>query len=232
MGLKEARQSAARARRLIPDGLDPIEERRKERARSSAPTFGQCVESFLASNETGWRNAKHRQQWRNALAAYALPPLRDKPVDAISVDVVLRVLTPIWTVKPETASRLRDRIEQVLDWARARGYCHGGKPGSVAGASRQAAPEAFPSADPAPSCGAGVARNSPHDLTGHGFRSTFRDWCAETTNCPREVCEQALAHTFANNVEAAYRRGDLFEKRRRLMSAWAVFSEVPGAKRQ
>ena len=79
--------------------------------------------------------------------------------------------------------------------------------------------------------GAVLKRMGRHDLTVHGFRSTFRDWAAETTNFPREVCEQALAHTLADKVEAAYRRGDLFEKRRQLMTAWSAYCEQPpGAK--
>ena len=66
-------------------------------------------------------------------------------------------------------------------------------------------------------------------VTVHGFRSSFRDWTAECTNFPNEVCEAALAHVIANKAEAAYRRGDLFEKRRELMEAWAVFCAVPKA---
>ncbi len=71
-----------------------------------------------------------------------------------------------------------------------------------------------------------LKRIGRNDLTTHGFRSTFRDWAAERTTFPREVVEMALAHTIENKVEAAYRRGDLFQKRRQLMEAWARFSEI------
>jgi integrase len=79
--------------------------------------------------------------------------------------------------------------------------------------------------------GAVLKRMGRDDLTAHGFRSTFRDWSAETTSFPGEVCEQALAHTLADKVEAAYRRGDLIEKRRQLMNAWAAYCEQPARAR-
>jgi integrase len=70
-----------------------------------------------------------------------------------------------------------------------------------------------------------LRRMKADDITVHGFRSTFRDWASETTTSPHEVCEQALAHAIGNKTEAAYRRGDLFEKRRKLMDAWASYCE-------
>ena len=332
VGLKEARQSAARARRLIREGLDPIEERRNERGKSSAPTFAECAERFINANQVAWRNAKHRAQWSSTLEAYAYPVLGEQPVNAVGVADVLLVLEAVWTTKPETASRLRGRIERVLDWARARGLRHGENPARWRGHLDKLLPKrsevravrhfaalpwrevpAFMNAlraregiaaralefavltaarsgevrwmrwseadgdvwtvpaehmkakrehrvplparavalldemrcfDCAPgllifpgmrpgrplsdmTLGAVLKRMGRDDLTVHGFRSTFRDWCAETTNFPREVCEQALAHTLANKVEAAYRRGDLFEKRRQLMTAWARYCEQP-----
>ena len=332
VGLKEARQNAARARRQIREGLDPIEERRKARAQSSAPTFAECAKRFLTANQVAWRNTKHRAQWSSTLEAYAYPVLGEQPVNAVGVADVLRVLEAVWTAKPETASRLRGRIERVLDWARARGFRHGENPARWRGhldkllpkrsqvravrhhaalpwrevpafmtalraregiaarvlefavltaarsgevrlmgwdevdgevwavpAERMKAkrehrvplsPRALeilnelPHLDGAELAFPGMRAGRPlsdmsltavlkrmdrDDLTVHGFRSTFRDWCAETTNFPREVCEQALAHTLASKVEAAYRRGDLFEKRRQLMTAWARCCEQPAS---
>ena len=328
VGLKEARESAARARRQIREGLDPIEERRKVRAKASAPTFAECAKRFLASHEAGWRNAKHCAQWHSTLEAYAYPVLGEQPVNAVGVADVLLVLEAVWTTKPETASRLRGRIERVLDWARARGLRHGENPARWRGHLDKLLPKrsqvravrhhaALPwrevpefmaalraregiaaralefavltaarsgevrsmgwdevdgevwtvpaermkakrehrvplsaralaildemrrfGSEPGqlvfPGMRAGrplsdmsltavLRRMGREILTAHGFRSTFRDWSAETTSFPREVCEQALAHTLADKVEAAYRRGDLFEKRRRLMSAWAGY---------
>ena len=326
VGLKEARAGAARARRQVREGLDPIEEVRKARAKSGAPTFAECAARFLASHEASWRNAKHRAQWRSTLEAYAYPVLGEQPVNAVGTADVLRVLEPTWTTKPETASRVRGRIERVLDWARVRGFRDGENParwrghldkllpnrsqvrpvrhhaalpwretpefmtalrlregvaaralefailtgarsGEVRGMRRDEvdddvwtvppermkaqrehrvplSPRAVALLNELPRIDGGgfvfpgmrharplsdmsltavLKRMGREGLTVHGFRSTFRDWCAETTHFPREVCEQALAHTLANKVEAAYRRGDLFEKRRRLMTAWAVY---------
>ena len=330
VGLKEARQSAARARRQIREGLDPIERRRKERAKSSAPTFAECAERFISANQATWRNAKHCAQWRSTLETYAYPVLGEKPVDAVDDADVQAVLTPLWTLKPQTASRLRGRIERVLDSARVRGDRQGENPARWRGHLAELLPKpsevravrhfaalpwrevpAFMNALRAregitartlefavlttarpgevrwmrwnevdgdvwtvpaekmkaqrehrvplspralailnelprldggefvfPGMRAGrplsdmsltavLRRMGREVLTAHGFRSTFRDWCAETTNFPREVCEQALAHTLASKVEAAYRRGDLFEKRRQLMTAWARYCEQP-----
>ena len=328
VGLKEARQNAARARRQIRDGLNPIDERRKERAKASSPTFAACAERFISANQVAWGNAKHRAQWHSTLKAYAYPTLGEQPVNAVGVADVLRVLKAVWATKPETASRLRGRVERVLDWARASGLRHGENPARWRGHLDKLLPKrsqvravrhfaalpwrgvpAFMAAlreragiaaralefliltaarsgevrgiswaevdgdvwiipaermkaqrehrvplsaralaildemrrfgsEPGqlvfPGMRAGrplsdmsltavLRRMGRDDLTVHGFRSTFRDWSAETTSFPREVCEQALAHTLANKVEAAYRRGDLFEKRRRLMSAWADY---------
>ncbi len=332
--LKEARHSASRARRQIREGLDPIEERRKARAKASAPSFAKCAERFIKDNQVAWRNAKHCAQWRSTLEAYAYPVFGEKPVDAVDVADVLKVLKSLWTLRPETASRLRGRIERVLDWARASGLRHGENParwrghldkrlpkrsqvravrhfaalpwretpefmtalraregvaarglefavltgarsGEVRGmrwdevdgdvwtvpADRMKtrrehrvplSPRAVAILDELPrfdgaelvfpgmrpgrplndmTLGAVLKRMGHSDLTVHGFRSTFRDWAAETTNFPREVCEQALAHTLADKTEAAYRRGDLFEKRRPLMKAWAGYcGQSPRAK--
>jgi integrase len=340
-GLADARAKALDARRLRHEGIDPIEHRRTERAARALETakgitFKECAESYIASHRAGWRNEKHKYQWAATLNAYAYPAIGALPVQAIDTALVLKVLEPIWTTKPETASRVRGRLENVLDWAKVRGYREGENParwrghldkllpargkvrkvehhaalpyaelpafltalraqegvsaralefailtaartGEVIGARLNEvserekvwtvpgermkagkehrvplAPRALaivngidqPSAGeqgkdtpgafvfPGGKVGAPLSnmaflmllrRMGRDDLTGHGFRSTFRTWAAERTSFPREVIEAALAHTIGSKVEAAYQRGDLFEKRRRLMEAWANF---------
>jgi integrase len=120
--LADARNRADEARKCVARGLNPIEQK-KEAAKAAAgkPTFGQVADEVIASKESGWRNAKHRQQWRNTLEIYAAP-LREKPVDTVGTADILAVLKPIWQPKAETASRLRGRIEAVLDAARANGH--------------------------------------------------------------------------------------------------------------
>jgi integrase len=331
--LAAARGKASDCRRLIVDGLDPIEVRdaRKQRERmdkAGALTFEKCAEKYIASHRAEWRNPKHADQWKSTLETYAAPIIGQLAVKDVDTALVLRVLEPIWTKKPETATRLRGRIERILDWARVMGYRSGENParwrghldkllasalnrkhrkhhcalayekvgaflqdlraqeGTAARAleflilntSRTnevigAKPEELDlnkgvwtipaermksekehrvplssrtieiaKAQPA---GAylfpGGKENAPlsnmamlellkrmgqEDLTVHGFRSTFRDWAAECTTYPREVCEMALAHAISNKVEAAYRRGDLFEKRRRLMLDWAKYCDA------
>jgi integrase len=337
--LADARTRALDARRKRHEGIDPIGARRAERARqrleaAKAITFSQCAESYIASHRAGWRNAKHKYQWNATLETYAAPVIGVLPVQAIDTALVLKVLEPIWTAKPETASRLRQRIENILDWAKVRGYREGENPARWRGhldkllparakvaavehlaalpyaelptfltelRSREAtaaralefailtaartgevigarwneldlldktwtipsarmkthrehrvplAPRAVailqemakhrPAGDDGASYAFGGAKAGKplsdmgmlmllrrmgrgDDLTVHGFRSTFRTWAAELTNFPREVIEAALAHTIGNKVEAAYQRGDMFEKRRRLMDAWASY---------
>lgn len=121
--LAKARALAAEHRAKVADGGDPIKERQKE----VEPTFGECADRFLEAMEVQWRNEKHRAQWRMTLTKYAAP-LREKRVSEIDTNDVLAVLTPIWTKIPETASRLRGRIERVLDYARARGWRSGENP--------------------------------------------------------------------------------------------------------
>ena len=101
--------------------MDPITSRKAEEDRIKAEaalamTFGQCAEAFLAANEVSWRNPKHRQQWRSTLKAYVYPSLGSLPVQAVDAPSILKVLHPIWIDKPETASRVRGRIEAVLDY--------------------------------------------------------------------------------------------------------------------
>lgn len=121
--LARARALAADAREAIAEGRDPIAEKRKE----EEPTFGEAADAFLASNETAWRNEKHRAQWAMTLGTYA-KPMRGRKVSEIGTDDVLGVLTPLWQKRPETASRLRGRIERVLDFARAKGWREGENP--------------------------------------------------------------------------------------------------------
>jgi integrase len=116
--LADARDRAAEARRLLTKGVNPIEERKRD---SSIPAFGTFADEVREALSAGFRNEKHKAQWKMTLETYAAA-LRDKPVDIITTNDVLAVLKPIWIEKPETASRLRGRIEKVLDAARAKGY--------------------------------------------------------------------------------------------------------------
>ncbi|MEZ5842759.1 MAG: integrase arm-type DNA-binding domain-containing protein [Hyphomicrobiaceae bacterium] len=125
--LARARELAAEARRQIADGIDPLQARAAARSETAVPTFGELAEAVIASLESGWRNDKHRAQWRSTLGTYATP-IRNKPVDAITTEDVLAVLTPIWTAKAETASRVRGRIEKILDAAKAKGLRSGENP--------------------------------------------------------------------------------------------------------
>src|SRR6476620_8970930 len=122
--LADAREKAASARRKIAQGLNPIEERKRD---GGIPTFGQMTDVVREALSAGFRNEKHKAQWKSTLETYAFP-LRAKPVDTITTDDVLSVLKPIWTTKAETASRVRGRIEKVLDAAKARGYRDGENP--------------------------------------------------------------------------------------------------------
>lgn len=331
VSLADARAAARRAREQIREGRDPIAEARTAasalRARQAEEiTFEEAARAYIKAHEAGWRNDKHAQQWRSTLESYAYPIAGGLLVRHVELAHVLAILEPIWTTKTETAKRLRGRIEQVLDWAAARGHREGSNParwrghldkllpppskvtrvehraalpireapafmrllriaegmgaralefvvltaarsGEVRGAVwdeidlreavwtvpgnrmkagkehrvplSQAAVElltALPRAAdtnlvfPAPRGGqlsdmtlTAVLRRMHVPAVPHGFRSTFRDWAAERTNYPREVAELALAHTIGDKVEAAYRRGDLFEKRRRMMTEWARF---------
>ncbi len=326
--LADARKRAQEARRMLAKGKDPIVERRAQRR---APTFREAAAAYIDAHEAGWRNPKHRQQWRNTLNTYAAPVIGDLPVDEVRTPDVLRVLEPIWRTKVETASRLRGRIEKVLDWAAAQGFCSRENParwrghldallpapskmkrvqhhaaldwrevpafvvklhaqlgiaaralefaimtaarsGEVRGATweeidldastwtvpvdrmKSEKEHRVPLSDeavrllrdlprfegssflfPSPRTGrplsdaalGKVLKDMGLGVTAHGFRSSFRDWAAESTGFPNHVCEQALAHSIGDRVEAAYRRGDLFEKRRRLMESWSTYCTTP-----
>ena len=129
----DARARALECRRLLQSGIDPIAARDAERAQAELEaantlTFDACVEAYLKAHKSGWRNPKHRQQWENTLKTYASPVFGALPVHDIDVGLIMRALEPIWTSKPETASRLRGRIESVLGWATIRGYRSGDNP--------------------------------------------------------------------------------------------------------
>ena len=133
VGLAEARELAKRARGQLRDGFDPIEVRKLRRSDAQLDaartlSFDDAAAAYIAAHSPGWRNPKHRQQWRNTLATYASPVFGKLPVAAIDTGLVLRALKPIWETKPETAGRLRGRIESVLGWATTMGYRTGDNP--------------------------------------------------------------------------------------------------------
>ena len=127
--LAEARSKALELRRQRLAGEDPRTKRRQQRlAAAGAVSFRECAERYIAAHEAGWRNPKHRAQWRSTLEAYAYPVFGDLPVEVVEVGLVMKAIEPIWTKKPETASRVRGRVESILDWATARGYRQGENP--------------------------------------------------------------------------------------------------------
>ncbi len=133
VSLAEARRKALDCRKARLDGRDPIEARRAERMQgkldaAKAMTFAVCAERYIASHKAGWRNPKHAAQWPATLGTYVHPVFGSLPVQAVDVGLVMKAVEPIWTVKPETAGRVRGRIEAILDWATARGYRQGENP--------------------------------------------------------------------------------------------------------
>lgn len=324
VGLADARKKAAELRLKIMDGIDPIEERRQTRARPTVKvlSFEEAASRLIEAKRPEWKNVKHAEQWAATLKTYASPVIGRTPVNQVALTHILDILSPIWTTKTETASRVRSRLESVLAWATVSGYRTGdnparwkgnldallAKPGKVKRVVHHAAlpVEAIPQfitqlrsrpgtaaralefailtaarsgevrgatwseidgdvwIVPATRMKAGkehrvplapaavailatlprmagseyvfpsptgkqlsdmsisaVMRRMEANAVPHGFRSTFRDWCSEHTAYPRDVAEMALAHTIGNKVEAAYRRGDLFNKRRAMMIDWA-----------
>jgi integrase len=331
VSLADARERALEARRVLKrDGKDPL----AERSRPKLLTFRAAAEALIEAKRPGWRNAKHAAQWTATLATYAWPKLGALDVRAVDTAAVLEVLRPIWTAKTETASRVRQRIEAVLDYAtaiRARtgenparwkghldhllanpskvravkhhaaldwrlapafmaelakragidaralaftiltaarsGEVRGMRwseldlegavwivpPGRIKAAKEHRVPLTpaarallgdpeepdalvFPSPIKAgkplsdATLAAVLGRMGYGDITVHGFRSTFRDWAGETTAHAREVVEAALAHRLKDKAEAAYARGDLFAKRRKLMQDWADYLASPPAR--
>jgi integrase len=329
VSLGEARERARRHRQELLDNIDPLVQRAAAKAAAKPlATFAQVAEMYLTAHAPSWRSETHRRQWRQTLDDYVLPALGKKGVAAIAVGDVMGIVEPLWHSKPETASRVRGRIESLLDYATARGWRKGDNParwrghlanllparakvaavehhpampwqnvaaylteltkrsgtaaqalafavltaarsGEARGATwdemdltaaiwtippsrmkaarehrvpladaalavlREAAnlrqsddPAAlvFPGASGSkPLSDVALAKQVPSGATVHGFRSAFRTWAGETTSYPREVIEMALAHRTGDAVEQAYARGDLFQRRKRLMEEWATY---------
>lgn len=340
VSLAKAREKARKAREQKADGIDPVAHKKAERARKAAEaaaaiTFKEAAQRYIKAHRAGWRNAKHADQWQSTLQTYAYPVIGAASVGMVSTGDVTRVLEEIWITKPETASRVRGRIEAVLSYATALGWRTGDNParwrghlqkllakrtkvrkvvhhaalpwkqiadfmadlaqqegvaalalrfailtaartGEVIGArwseidmqaavwtlaehrmksDRQhrvplsgAALDVLQEAEQlrerkdadgfvfsGQKHGRGLSnmallmmlrRMGRDDLTAHGFRSTFRDWAAET-GWPADIAEAALAHVVGDKTVAAYQRGDLLERRRRLMNEWAMFCSRP-----
>lgn len=334
--LSEARDLATRERKKIWQGIDPLTDKRARQiaartAHENMLSFAECAELYIESQAPGWSNPKHVEQWRSTLKNLAGPIIGHLSVDQIDTALIMRCVEPIWTTKTETASRLRGRIESVLDWSAVRGYRQGDNPARWRGHLDKLLPRpsqvarvkhhaALPFTDIGAFMGqiradTGVAsraleftiltaartnevvraewsevdlgrkiwivpaermkskrehrvplsaaalstleavrgrsniyvfpghkrhshlsnaammqvlkRVGHSNITVHGFRSTFRDWCAESTNYSSDVAEMALAHALRDKTEAAYRRGDLLEKRARLMTGWAIYCSKP-----
>ncbi len=333
--LAEARTKAADARRKARDGADPLEARKAadaeaEREKAQALSFRDAAAIYIATNEKHWKNPKHRQQWRNTLSTYAYPVIGDIACPDITNAHMVQILEPIWKALPETASRVRGRCENIIDWSAVNGHRDPnqknpaawkgnlkhvlGKQGAevehqpalpfedvpafflelgkrdeiaaralemtilnVVRTSNQigarwidhnieqaewaisAADMKMPKGHRVPLATQTVTilrelekrREKRHpyvlpglkalkplsnmamlelrkrmnrpDITVHGFRSTFQDWASETTDYHPNLIEMALAHVIKDKTEKAYRRGDLFEKRRPLMQAWADY---------
>jgi len=337
ISLAAARRRAAECRELRAQGIDPITRHRESVAQQRAAdakslTFKECAARYIATHEAAW-GRKHHEAWTVTLRDHC-GVLADLPVRTIETAHVMQVLSPIWKERTVTASRLRGRIEAVLDWSKVSGFREGENPARWRGHLKHLLPApgdvrdvehypALPYAEisafiaklrkntsmaarclefmvltaarlgearyatwqeidlesktwtiPGPRMKSGQAHRVPLSrravellkeawsirrgdlvfwgrrdgalaatnilhlakqvaglpVTVHGFRSTFRDWAGETTSFPNHVVEQALAHAIPNAVEAAYRRGDLFEKRRKLMEAWATYCGKPAAK--
>jgi integrase len=324
-------------RKLRLDGIDPLQQKRAGRdaaavERAKAISMRECATAYVTAHQAAWKGPANAKQWEASLATYVYPSLGALPVRDIDVGLVMRVVEPLWAEKPETANRVRRRIEAVLDWATARGHRVGENPARWRGhletllpARGKVQPVEHHAALPYAELGAFVAelrqqsgtatralelliltaarsdevlgatwaeidlanrvwtipaermksakehrvplsdaalavlgqpgspsalvfpsaRNGKRqyrmtlfdqlrrmgrgDLTAHGFRSSFRDWAAERSAFPAEVAEMALAHSVGTAVERSYRRGDLFDKRRQIMDAWARYCAAPSA---
>jgi len=133
VSLADARDAALDLRRRIRKSVDPLESQRAERERirleaANAQTFKDCAEAFIASHRVGWSNAKHAEQWVSTLCTYVYPKIGDLPVQQVCTAAIMRILEPIWSLKPETAKRVQGRIENVMDWATARKFRTGDNP--------------------------------------------------------------------------------------------------------
>src|SRR5215470_9100609 len=133
VSLAAARAAARECREQLLAGLDPVEQRQAQRATTAlvdakAMTFDACRDAYIATHRAGWRNTKHAKQWTATLTTYVTPVFGHLPVGAIDTGLVLRVLERMWATKSETASRLRGRIEAILDWTKVRGFRAGENP--------------------------------------------------------------------------------------------------------
>jgi integrase len=131
--LAEARDRALAARELRRAGKDPITEREAARAEASlvaakAMSFDDCATAYIAAHRAGWRNLKHAAQWSSTVATYCSPVFGKLPVQHVDVGLVMKAIEPLWATKPETAGRVRGRIERILDWAKVRGFRDGENP--------------------------------------------------------------------------------------------------------
>jgi integrase len=319
ISLGEARRLAADARHKVALGTDPIEAKRAQVASPNGATFKECAKAYVEAHRGGWRSAKHAEQWEATVETYAYPFIGDKLVSAIDTSAVMLVLEPIWHRAPETASRVRGRIESVLNFAKTKGFRTGENPAAWRGHLQNLLPKknkvkakthfaALPYAQlpsfmaelremdgvkaraleftiltavrtdtalggrweeingsvwtiaagrmkaeqtlnvPLSDRATAILKELPRSgdfvfsqrgvplpehallqtvkkiapVTTHGMRATFKTWATEKTNFPREVIEAALAHT-PDELELAYQRGDLFDKRRELLNAWAAY---------
>lgn len=316
-----ARERATKARMQVEVGIDPVAERRKE---AGMPTFREAAALVFAENKASWRNKKHRAQWLSTLETYAFPTLGNISMAEIDGHHVREAVIAIWLDKPETARRVRQRINMVVNWAIGKGYRTMPLPIEAMNKSlpKRKAKAAHHSALPYADVPAFVAKLRERESVGrlafealiltatrsgevrgalwgeidlkagiwtipedrmkagrehviplsaaainvfkraqahreersdlvfpgqrrgkplsdmtltkicrdgdvpavpHGFRSSFRDWVSEETDFDGDIAEMALAHAIENKVEAAYRRGNLLEKRKVMMEAWAVY---------
>ena len=144
VSLSQARAKATQLHAAVRDGRDPLAERAAEKARAQADaakataaamTFSEVADMYIAAHEAAWRSPKHHQQWRNTLRDYVLPAIGDLPGGSVDTGAVMKIIEPLWRFKTETASRVRGRIEAVLDYAKARRWRDGENP-ALAGASR------------------------------------------------------------------------------------------------
>ena len=138
VSLAEAREKALAQRKLLLEGVDPLaakqaSEVQRKLAEASVITFDSAATSYIASHRAGWKNEKHAEQWTNTIATYASPVFGSLPVADVTTALVLRVLQPIWTTKTETASRVRGRVEKILDWCKTQGYRTGDNPAAWRG---------------------------------------------------------------------------------------------------
>ncbi|MDK1025236.1 MAG: integrase arm-type DNA-binding domain-containing protein [Gammaproteobacteria bacterium] len=138
VSLARARHLASEYRLLKHDGQDPIEHRKAEKKKAKLKSFksisfAECADEYISSHQAGWKNDKHVGQWRSTIATYAVPIFGDRSIQEVDTELVLKCLKQIWQTKPETASRLRGRIENILDWAKVKGFRDGENPATWKG---------------------------------------------------------------------------------------------------